>query len=79
MASLSRLPSKTSTDGRLDLLVDAIKAVTDDWVNGGRLDLILDQAKADAGTVAAVFTAALIARLGIVSTVQTTGDQIAGA
>ena len=28
--------------GRLDLLLDACKAIADDWANGGRLDLLID-------------------------------------
>ena len=32
--------------GRLDLLLDAVKASTDDWVDGQRLDMLLDAIKA---------------------------------
>ena len=54
--------------GRLDLLIDAIKACTDlvtaarmgvltDWINGGRLDLILDIIAADTTTDIPALTA----------------------
>ena len=48
--------------GRLDLLIDAIKAVTDDWADGQRLDLIIDAIKAvtdnlpDAGALTTLIT-----------------------
>jgi len=58
---LDTLRDDLADGGRLDLLIDAIKAQTDlvtaarmgvlsDWINGGRLDLILDIIAADTTT-----------------------------
>ena len=46
LADTNELQGDLTDAGRLDALIDAIKAITDDWADGERLDLLLDAIKA---------------------------------
>jgi len=55
IADSNRLDTDWANGGRLDLIIDVIKARTDtlwvDWINGGRLDIIIDSILADSNEV----------------------------
>lgn len=55
MADTNEVQVSLANGGFTDLLIDAIKAQTDDLADGARLDLLIDSILADTGKPISVF------------------------